>query len=52
ILETADEWCIDSTHKTCKLFTCSSADCYFFTIVVRNKTTNKGMPVCFFLYHQ
>ncbi|KAI7870061.1 hypothetical protein BDF14DRAFT_230400 [Spinellus fusiger] len=33
ILETADEWCIDSTHKTCKSFTCSSADCYLFTIV-------------------
>lgn len=45
----AEEWCIDSTHKTCKSFIQSSADCYLYTIVVRNNVTNKGVPVCFFI---
>ncbi|PHZ15284.1 uncharacterized protein RHIMIDRAFT_86858 [Rhizopus microsporus ATCC 52813] len=48
-LEEAEEWCIDSTHKTCKPITDSSKDSYLFTIVVHNYTTNRGLPVCFFI---
>ncbi|KAI8979866.1 hypothetical protein BDB01DRAFT_725385 [Pilobolus umbonatus] len=49
IFENAEEWCIVSTHKTCKSFVKSTVDCYLYTIVVRNKATNKGVPVCFFI---
>ncbi|CEG82401.1 hypothetical protein RMATCC62417_16475 [Rhizopus microsporus] len=48
-LEEAEECCIDSTHKTCKSITDSSNDSYLFTIVVHNYTTNRGLPVCFFI---
>lgn len=48
-LEEALEWCIDSTHKTCKTFSNPSDYSYLFTIVVRSQTTNKGVPVCFFI---
>ncbi|OAD66983.1 hypothetical protein PHYBLDRAFT_151921 [Phycomyces blakesleeanus NRRL 1555(-)] len=49
ILELADEWCIDSTHKTCKSLVDSSKHSYLYTIVVRSNVTNKGVPVCFFV---
>ncbi|KAI9246546.1 hypothetical protein EDC94DRAFT_529522 [Helicostylum pulchrum] len=42
-------WYIDSTHKTSKSFLNPKEDCYLFTIIVRNKMTNKGVPVCFFV---
>ncbi|KAI8995035.1 hypothetical protein BDB01DRAFT_709283, partial [Pilobolus umbonatus] len=49
ILENAEEWCIDSTHKTCKSFVKSTDDCYLCTIVFCNKVTKKGVSVCFFI---
>ncbi|SAL95413.1 hypothetical protein [Absidia glauca] len=48
ILEKAEEWCIDSTHKTCKSFI-DGSDCYLFSIVVVNPVTRRGVPVCFFV---
>ncbi|KAI8889600.1 hypothetical protein K501DRAFT_159450, partial [Backusella circina FSU 941] len=51
LLSESEEWCIDSTHKTCRSFTDPTQDAYLFSIVVRLRTTNKGAPVCFF-HHQ
>ncbi|KAG1040313.1 hypothetical protein G6F43_012307 [Rhizopus delemar] len=48
-LEEAEEWCIDSTHKTCKSLNNPAENSYLFTIVVRSPITNKGVPVCFFI---
>ncbi|KAG1169094.1 hypothetical protein G6F36_012129 [Rhizopus arrhizus] len=48
-LEEAEEWCIDSTHKTCKSLNNPAENNYLFTIVVRSPITNKGVPVCFFI---
>ncbi|ORE08295.1 hypothetical protein BCV72DRAFT_203889, partial [Rhizopus microsporus var. microsporus] len=45
--EEAEEWCIDSTHKTCESIADSSKDSYLFTITAHNYTTNKCLPVCF-----
>lgn len=47
LLEDSEEWCVDSTHKTCKSFVDSGRDSYLFTIVIKNKVTMKGVPVCF-----
>ena len=41
-LEESEEWCIDSTHKTCKSITDPTRDSYLFTIVVHNYTTKRG----------
>ncbi|SAM09809.1 hypothetical protein [Absidia glauca] len=43
----AEEWCIDSTHKMCFSFV-DQASCYFYTNVVVNPVTRRGVPVCFF----
>ncbi|KAI7847564.1 hypothetical protein BDC45DRAFT_418743, partial [Circinella umbellata] len=40
--------CIDSTHKTCKSFL-NDEDCYLFTIVAKNSSTNKGCPLGFMI---
>ena len=48
-LEEATEWCIDSTHKTCKSFVSPTKNAYLFSVVVRSPATNKGVPVCFFI---
>ena len=37
---------MDSTHKIYKLFI-DNSDCYFFTIVYNNITTNKDCPVSY-----
>lgn len=44
----ATEWCIDSTHKTCKSLD-GKNDAFLFTIVVTSPVTRKGVPVCFFI---
>ena len=49
LLKNAQEWCLDSTHKTCTSFNNNNDDAYLFTIVVRSDITNKGVPVCFFI---
>ncbi|OAD65308.1 hypothetical protein PHYBLDRAFT_153552 [Phycomyces blakesleeanus NRRL 1555(-)] len=49
ILESADKWCIDFTHKTCKSLVDSNKHFYLYTIVVRSNIKNKGVPVCFFV---
>jgi hypothetical protein len=49
LLENAEEWCKDPTQKTCVSFTNQNDDAYLFTIVVKSRITNKGVPVCFFL---
>ncbi|KAI7863800.1 uncharacterized protein EV154DRAFT_586403, partial [Mucor mucedo] len=48
-LASSYEWCLDSTYKTCKSFLHGDKYCYFFTIVVRNATTNKGIPAAFLI---
>ncbi|KAG1054848.1 hypothetical protein G6F43_003157 [Rhizopus delemar] len=48
-LEEAEEWYIDSTHKSCKSLNNPAENNYLFTIVVRSPVTNKGVPVCFFI---
>lgn len=32
----AEEWCLDSAHKTCKSFVDSKQDCYLYTIMIRS----------------
>lgn len=49
LLKTSQEWCIDSTHKTCTSFNNPNDSCYLFTIVIKSPITNKGVPVCFFI---
>ncbi|CEP17264.1 hypothetical protein [Parasitella parasitica] len=48
-LEQAEEWCVDSTHKTCKSLNDPKESSYLYTIVVKSPITLKGVPVCFFL---
>jgi hypothetical protein len=49
LLKNAEEWSVDSTQQTCSSFVDPSTSCFLFTIVVKNPTTNKGVPVCFFI---
>jgi hypothetical protein len=49
VIKNAEEWSVDSTHQTCSSFIDPSTSCFLFTIVVKNSTTNKGVPVCFFI---
>jgi hypothetical protein len=49
ILIDAEEWCIDSTHKSCKSVNNPMKDGYLYTIVVRSPATNRGVPVCYFI---
>lgn len=49
LLEESFDWCIDSTHHTCKSMNNPNQHCYLYTIVVRSTVTNKGVPVCFML---
>ncbi|OAD81219.1 hypothetical protein PHYBLDRAFT_138768 [Phycomyces blakesleeanus NRRL 1555(-)] len=49
IIEAADEWCIDSTHKTCKSLVGSGKHSYLYTIIIRSNIMNKSVPVCFFI---
>ncbi|SAM03139.1 hypothetical protein [Absidia glauca] len=49
LLEGALDWCIDSTHHTCKSMLNPDHYCYLYTIVVRSPFTNKGVPVAFML---
>ncbi|KAI7847586.1 hypothetical protein BDC45DRAFT_415038, partial [Circinella umbellata] len=48
ILQRQEDICIDSTHKTCKSFL-NDEDCYLFTIVAKNSSTNKGYPLGFMI---
>ncbi|KAG1501015.1 hypothetical protein G6F53_011179 [Rhizopus delemar] len=45
----AEEWCIDSTHKTCKSLNNPAENSYLFTAVVGSPITSKSVPVCFFI---
>ncbi|CEP19022.1 hypothetical protein [Parasitella parasitica] len=47
-LEAAEDWFLDSTHKTCVSFI-DKRDCYLMTIVVHNPITSKDLPVAFFI---
>ncbi|OAD65926.1 hypothetical protein PHYBLDRAFT_175667 [Phycomyces blakesleeanus NRRL 1555(-)] len=47
-LENAEEWYLDSTHKTCKSFL-DNKDCYLMSVIIYNPVTNKGVPVAFFV---
>ncbi|OAD75522.1 hypothetical protein PHYBLDRAFT_143775 [Phycomyces blakesleeanus NRRL 1555(-)] len=47
-LENAEEWYLDSIHKTCKSFL-DNKDCYLMSVAVYNPVTNKGVPVAFFV---
>ena len=44
ILQRQENVCVDSTHKSCKFFL-NNEDCYLFTIVAKNDSTNKGCPM-------
>jgi hypothetical protein len=44
----ATNWCVDSTHKTCKSLD-GKNDSYLFTTVVTSPVTRQGVPVCFFV---
>jgi hypothetical protein len=48
LLKESVEWCIDSTHKTCKSLRDNNADSYLFTIAIRSPISNESIPVCFF----
>ncbi|KAG1042622.1 hypothetical protein G6F43_011853 [Rhizopus delemar] len=45
----AEEWRIDSTHKTCKSLNNPAENSYLFTVVVGSPITSKSVPVCFFI---
>jgi hypothetical protein len=45
----AEEWCLDSTHKTCKSFINSKQDCYLYTIMIRSPISHKGILLVFFI---
>ncbi|CEP13224.1 hypothetical protein [Parasitella parasitica] len=47
-LKAAEDWFLDSTHKTCVSFI-DKRDCYLMTIVVHNPITKKGLLVAFFI---
>ncbi|SAM06207.1 hypothetical protein [Absidia glauca] len=49
LLEGALDWCVDSTHHTCKSMKDPDQYCYLYTIMVRSPFTNKGVPVAFML---
>ena len=48
-LQSAEEWCIDSTHKTCESINDPKKDSYLYTIIIRSPVTNRGVPVCQFI---
>jgi hypothetical protein len=49
LIKEAEEWCVESTHKTCRSLNNLKDSSYLYTIVVRSPITNKGVPVCSFL---
>lgn len=48
LLEQAEDWFLDPTHKTCRSFV-DGSDYYLATIVVYNAATNKGFPTALFI---
>ncbi|KAI8877549.1 hypothetical protein K501DRAFT_278374, partial [Backusella circina FSU 941] len=45
----AEEWCIDSTHKTYKSINDSKRDSSLSTVAVRSPIANRGVLVCQFI---